>query len=283
MYFGTRGPPPPKDALFLPSARFNVVLSGSRHLVLPIKGQVTALVLWPGDMQISPHDSWEIMELREPHEQFCIVPRSDFLRISYYRYFRDATGAFSAESYDYHTPQNYGDPLRYTARALTACAHGPHRPEAVQCLALALRHLAAAELQAAARVRHQGHAEATFQKVRRWLEAHVEQPTLSRERAADTFGLSPAYVSRLFQRHAGESFMDYLTRQRLDFAEQLLRDTELKVSEVGAQCGFCSASYFVRRFHQRRGVTPGAYRFGCAPRNPVAEATKREGGASPSP
>lgn len=266
LYFGTRGPAPPDDVLFLPTARFIRVLSGSQHMILPLAGKAREVVLQPGDMQISAHDSWEKEQLIEPHEKVCIVPRADFLRVSYYRFYWDEDGEIAGDGYEFHTPHNVSAPLRYTARALTACAQGTHHPEAARSLALALAHLAIAELQTAQHPLPQSKAEATYQDLRHWLDTYCHQPTMNRDRVADAFALSPAYVSRLFKRFTGESFVDYLTRLRLDFAEQLLRDTELPVGEVAAQCGFSSASYFVRRFHQRRGVTPGDYRLSVAAR-----------------
>ena len=74
--------------------------------------------------------------------------------------------------------------------------------------------------------------------------------------AAEYAGLSPSHLSRRFHREYGIGFSAYLTTLRLEAARHLLRNTSLQTGEVAQRCGFNSASYFIRVFAKRWGVTP---------------------------
>ena len=58
----------------------------------------------------------------------------------------------------------------------------------------------------------------------------------------------------------GLSANNFITRVRLDRASQLLRSSELNVSEIAWDCGFQDLSYFGRVFKEVYGQTPTNYR-----------------------
>jgi len=69
--------------------------------------------------------------------------------------------------------------------------------------------------------------------------------------------------TRFAARFAGEVGMppmDYLTSWRLAKARRLLADTGLGMAEVAERCGYASVPSFSRRFKERFGVGPGAFR-----------------------
>jgi AraC-like DNA-binding protein len=77
-----------------------------------------------------------------------------------------------------------------------------------------------------------------------------------------------AYLSRnIFFKWFKEQFsltpLEYITRERIRLARQLLADERNTVSEVGQRCGFTDTNYFVRAFRRSEGLTPGAYRVIC--------------------
>lgn len=74
--------------------------------------------------------------------------------------------------------------------------------------------------------------------------------------AADFVRLSPSYLSRLFHREYGICFSAYLTARRLEYARQLLQNSDLQVGEIALRCGFGSGSYFIRVFSEHYGMTP---------------------------
>ncbi len=76
-----------------------------------------------------------------------------------------------------------------------------------------------------------------------------------------------AYMSRneffkWFRDQFGITPLDYINRERIKLAKQLLASKRSTLSEVSAQCGFTDVNYFVRAFRKTEGITPGAYK-GC--------------------
>jgi AraC-like DNA-binding protein len=77
-----------------------------------------------------------------------------------------------------------------------------------------------------------------------------------------------AYLSRnLFFKWFKEQFgitpLQYINRERLKLAKQLLADRNNSVSQVSLQCGFNDTNYFIRLFRNAEGITPGTYQLIC--------------------
>ena len=85
---------------------------------------------------------------------------------------------------------------------------------------------------------------------------------ISLQDTASSVGISQGYLSRLFKTHTGYTFLEYLTLYRLRKAMKLLKEGELKASEVAAATGFRDISYFTQLFRKHVGTTPGRYRMG---------------------
>lgn len=102
-------------------------------------------------------------------------------------------------------------------------------------------------------------AEATFNRIRRFIIANCDQP-LDREQIAAAAGVHPRHVSNLFSRFGDETLSQYLLRARLERARRLLATSDSSVTEVSEICGFAGANHFVRAFRQRFGAPPGKFR-----------------------
>ena len=68
------------------------------------------------------------------------------------------------------------------------------------------------------------------------------------------------YMAHSFRKYTGLSPIQYLNQRRLEAACQLLRDTDLSVSDIAGATGFSSQSYFTQIFHKVYGITPIKYR-----------------------
>jgi AraC-like DNA-binding protein len=82
---------------------------------------------------------------------------------------------------------------------------------------------------------------------------------------------SPWHFSRRFKEAFGETPHQYVLSRRVERAQELLRNTELSVSEVCLEVGFQSLGSFSAAFHRVAGMTPTAYRAtmaGVAPQIP---------------
>jgi AraC-like DNA-binding protein len=79
---------------------------------------------------------------------------------------------------------------------------------------------------------------------------------------ADAARVTPNYFSALFHKHTGMPFIDYLTEVRMARAQELLADLTLNVSDVARLVGYEDPGYFTRRFRNKMGVSPRAWRNG---------------------
>lgn len=71
--------------------------------------------------------------------------------------------------------------------------------------------------------------------------------------------LSKNYFANLFKKEVGESFLEYLTRIRIDNAKELLRQ-EMKTGDVGSLVGIPDPKYFSKVFKKITGLSPSEYR-----------------------
>jgi AraC-like DNA-binding protein len=71
---------------------------------------------------------------------------------------------------------------------------------------------------------------------------------------------SPAHFSRTFKRAFGETPHQYLLTRRMERAKQLLRETDLSVTEVSLEVGFLSLGSFSASFKRIVGTTPREFR-----------------------
>lgn len=80
---------------------------------------------------------------------------------------------------------------------------------------------------------------------------------------ADLAGLvsmSPHHFGRMFKQSTGFTPHQYLVKQRLTKAKELLRDSRLAIADIGYMVGYKNSSHFSRVFRQYVQVTPKAYR-----------------------
>jgi len=74
-----------------------------------------------------------------------------------------------------------------------------------------------------------------------------------------------AYMSRneffrWFRQQFGISPLEYINRERIKLAKQLLSIQNKTVTETAYQCGFTDVNYFVRLFKKSEGLTPGTFK-----------------------
>lgn len=72
--------------------------------------------------------------------------------------------------------------------------------------------------------------------------------------------LSEFHFARLFKKITGTSPHAYLAAIRIERARQLLAETDLTITDVGARVGYQSQSHFTKIFREATGLTPHAFR-----------------------
>jgi len=89
-------------------------------------------------------------------------------------------------------------------------------------------------------------------------DRHFTEP-LDLEQLAAVARLSKFHFQRLFTATYGKSPAAYVSSRRIERAQDLLRATNLTVTEVCHAVGFSSLGSFSSRFQQVVGATPSAF------------------------
>ncbi|WP_262047606.1 helix-turn-helix domain-containing protein [Bradyrhizobium sp. Bra78] len=84
--------------------------------------------------------------------------------------------------------------------------------------------------------------------------------TVSLQQVAAEFGLSVSYFSRAFRISTGLPPHQWLLRQRVKAAMQLMSVRDLPLSEIAIAVGFANQSHFTKVFSAQVGVSPATWR-----------------------
>ena len=77
---------------------------------------------------------------------------------------------------------------------------------------------------------------------------------------AQACALSRSHFSRAFKRSTGLSPQEWIHRQRIDQAKQLIKESDMTLTQISAECGFCDQAHFSRTFTRTEGVNPVQWR-----------------------
>ncbi|MHC8334488.1 helix-turn-helix domain-containing protein [Pseudomonas sp. LB3P25] len=100
-----------------------------------------------------------------------------------------------------------------------------------------------------------------------WRESLVKQLILERlgetvevTELARACALSRSHFSRAFKCSTGLSPQDWIRNQRIARAKQLIQSTDLTLTQISLECGFCDQAHFCHIFTRSEGITPFAWR-----------------------
>ncbi len=77
---------------------------------------------------------------------------------------------------------------------------------------------------------------------------------------AEKFNITPNYLSTLFHKKNGKTFMGYLKSVRMLRARELLTNADLQIQQVAEQVGYLNPRHFARLFDDYFGYLPSEYR-----------------------
>lgn len=76
----------------------------------------------------------------------------------------------------------------------------------------------------------------------------------------DIAHMSRSNLMRVFRKATGQTPIDYLVRLRIQKSMEMLRNTDLTITEVALEVGFNDSNYFTRQFRRILGESPRAFR-----------------------
>jgi len=102
--------------------------------------------------------------------------------------------------------------------------------------------------------------EVTFtDNVVAYINRHRSEDITS-EDICHRFSCSRSYMSGCFNRDRGMTVREYITTLRIEDAKQLLKFSNISITEIAMTVGYTDSNYFTTLFKRKVGITPSAYR-----------------------
>ena len=99
------------------------------------------------------------------------------------------------------------------------------------------------------------------QELLRYLQTNYNKKVTLQD-IANHVNLSKSECSRFFKKITGETIFEYLLKYRIEKSIELLRNTDMTITEIAYETGFMSQSYYDQRFRKVKGISPLKYRNG---------------------
>lgn len=92
-----------------------------------------------------------------------------------------------------------------------------------------------------------------------YIKEHLSD-NLTVKDTAKALTVNANYLSALFHKEMGITFIDYVNKERTRQALGLLMHTNLQIQQIASMVGYNNTSYFTKQFLRFHGVTPSQYR-----------------------
>ena len=98
------------------------------------------------------------------------------------------------------------------------------------------------------------------EKAMQIIERDYGDQSLSLVGVSNSIHVSPNYLSALIKKETGASFVDLLTKKRIETARELVLGSSMKMREIAERCGYGDQHYFSYCFKKYCGISPNAMR-----------------------
>lgn len=96
-------------------------------------------------------------------------------------------------------------------------------------------------------------------QAKEYIEANYMN-NITLEELGAYIGFNPSYFSSLFKKETGSSFIEYLSKIRIEKAKDLLRESDLRIQDICLMVGYSDVKYFSKLFIKHTGLKPKDYR-----------------------
>jgi len=109
------------------------------------------------------------------------------------------------------------------------------------------------------RQQHNDEGPELIEKAISYIQNHYQQDICIDE-VCEFVALSVSHFCALFKQVTGSTFLEYVTRCRIEKAKYLLLHTEVKVYQLSPLVGYQDSKYFTQVFKKMTGMTPSEFR-----------------------
>lgn len=97
------------------------------------------------------------------------------------------------------------------------------------------------------------------ENVNQFIEAHLSQE-LFLDAIATEFGITGKHLARVYKQETGIALTEHIIQTRIALAKELLKNTDMPVSQIMKQTGYSDRTTFMRNFKKVTGVAPQTFR-----------------------
>jgi len=98
------------------------------------------------------------------------------------------------------------------------------------------------------------------QELKEFIQDHIDT-NLSLKELSKDLEINPSYLSREFSKYFDDlSFGDYIRKQRIEKAKELIESSKYSLTEIAYLTGFSDQSHFTRIFKKHTGKNPSAFK-----------------------
>lgn len=93
-----------------------------------------------------------------------------------------------------------------------------------------------------------------------YISRHFAEKITMEQLCMVCHGISPQYLCRLFRADTGMRPTEYIRSKRIEYAKQLLTNSDMQIPDIAAACGFESTTYFYRSWKHIEKDSPANFR-----------------------
>ncbi|MCM1356250.1 MAG: ATP-binding protein [Staphylococcus sp.] len=101
--------------------------------------------------------------------------------------------------------------------------------------------------------------EKMVEKAVKYVVSNIKRPDLSVEELSSHLGMSRVHLYKKLKATTGKTPVEFIRLIRLKRGAQMLRESQLNVSEIAFQLGYNNPKYFSKYFKEEFGVLPSVY------------------------
>jgi AraC-like DNA-binding protein len=256
VYVGGRKTEPPVFSHVVNFPRLEVPLSGAYENQFEVDGKPVTMKLEPGTALFAPPNCWNLPTWRHRVQVVSLLFGKKQLGISLVTAKGGRSPGPTAQKFSRPMPLTGPIPKILEAMLELQISGGPVdiMPGLVHALLRCVGHFVLLPTPDAA-----CSAKSLVEEVCVFLQGSY-QHDVTRDSVARQFGVSPNYLSRVFQVQGHMTFSNYLLHVRIDRAKHLLASYNLKLDDIATRCGYRDTAYFCRVFKKVAKVTPADFR-----------------------
>lgn len=104
-----------------------------------------------------------------------------------------------------------------------------------------------------------GHLKQSVALAKHFIKHNYREP-ITLDDLAEVSHVNKYYLAHLFKKQIGMSPIEFLNKERITAAKDLLETTNFTVTQISESTGFSSQSFFSQAFRRETSLTPSAYR-----------------------